>query len=219
MYRNQKALGIITTMTGWVFLKQDNGGQLLMTRMYACTSNQQFAEAGYTLLSSISLSIALYYFSSLAERTPEFRHYVGSPPQVAVIPGASPPTPLTHQHLQFQNSFPVAGQVPPPNYPGGVQWTSFILESGNPENQLGKKTWLGTFNPRVEKRSNKVIFKLWDSWRYRSEDRDNEVTVYKRLQPLWGLCIPTLLAFGPLDYFHSLVIDYMDVCSLHMNLN
>jgi hypothetical protein len=210
MYRNQKALSIITTMTGWVFLKQEGGGRLLMTRMYACVSDQRLAQAGYTLLSTLSIPAALYYFSSLAERTPDFRHYVGSPPQVATSHGV-PSVPLAPQQLPFQNSFPVDGQVLPPNYPDGIQWRSFILESGNPESQLGKKTWVGTFNPDVEKRSDKVIFKLWDAWRYPSRDRDNEVTIYKRLQPLWGVCIPNLLAFGRLDYLHCLVIDHMDV--------
>jgi hypothetical protein len=218
MYRNQKALGIITTVTGWVFLKQENGGRLLMTRMYACASDERLAQAGYTLMSTLSISMALYYFSSLAERTPDFHHYVGSPPQVAVVPGVSS-VPLTQQQLQFQNDFPVAGQIPPPNYPHGIRWRSFILESGNPEHQLGKKTWLGTLNPEVENCSDKVIFKLWDSWRNPSRDCDNEVAIYKRLQPLWGVCVPILLAFGRLDYFHCLIIDHMDVHSFHTKSN
>src|SRR5579859_8100110 len=40
MSRNRKALGIITTMTGWVFLKLELGGRLVMTSMLACSQTQ-----------------------------------------------------------------------------------------------------------------------------------------------------------------------------------
>lgn len=187
-----------------------------MTRMFACASGEQFAQAGYTLLSGVPISIALYYFSWLAERTPDFNQYVGNSPQEVYVSSASV-SPVTstfgQQQFQFQNSFPMAGQITSPTYPSSIQWRSFILEAGKPQNQLGNKTWVGTFNQRFENRNDKVIFKLWDSSRTSSRDRDNEVAVYKRLQPLWGVCVPKLVTFGRLAIFHCVVIDYIDTVS------
>ena len=59
-----------------------------------------------------------------------------------------------------------------------------------------------------------VIFKLWDSWKHPAKDHNNEVAVYKRLEPIWGVCVPTLLAFGAFTFCHSLVIDYIDNVTL-----
>jgi hypothetical protein len=229
MKLNQKAFGIITTMTGWVFLKREDGGRLLMTRMFACTSvppappQQGLLQPGYTHPAGFTIMTALYYFSSLAERTPDLPE-TGNPQaaasqassgtgntqqnaqQMQYYQAASPPA---RQHMSSAGQFGQQLQWSTP-----TQYSNIIFEPWKTGNQLGHKTWIGTLDGRPGQGGDKVVLKLWDSWRFGPEDRDNEVVVYHRLQSLWGLCVPTLRAFGPLGFSHSLVIDYIDnVCS------
>jgi hypothetical protein len=223
MRLNQKALGIITTMTGWVFLKREDGGRLLMTRVFACTSappappQQGLLQPGYTHPVGFTIMMALYYFSSLAERTPDLPE-TGNPQGAAVQASWGPGN---AQQMQYQTAYVAAGQQmsSAAQYGQQLQWSTptqysnIIFEPWKTDNQLGHKAWIGNLNGGSGQRGGKVVLKLWDSWRFGPDDRNNEVAVYKQLQSLWGVCVPSLQAFGPLEFCHSLVVDYIDKVS------
>jgi len=162
--------------------------------------------------------MALYYFSSLAERTPDLPE-TGNPQ--AAASQANWGAQQNAQQMQYQTTFTVGGQhmSSAAQYGQQLQWSTptqywnIVFEPWKTGTQLGHKTWIGNLDGRSGQGDGKVVLKLWDSWRSGPEDRDNEVAVYHRLQSLWGLCIPTLHAFGPLEFSHSLVIDYIDNAS------
>jgi hypothetical protein len=212
MVRNQKALGVITTMTGWVFLKRENGSRLLMTPLLGCGDFNTLVPRGYSRPGGYTISQALYFFSALAEATPDLPETIGSSgyPVQRIPEAMSSLAPSIPHGFEFNYAnFPPA-QGATGQYPAEFQWVSLVFEPWKTGNQLGHKTWLGNFDERSEKRTGKVVIKLWDSWKFNSKDRDNEVAVYKRLQSLWGICVPALHAVGPLGFSHSLVIDYID---------
>jgi hypothetical protein len=214
MARNNKVLGIITTMTGWVFLRRENGGRLLMTRMFGCNASDALRQREYILPNTFTISLALYYFSALAESTFDVQETTGDPPQLVYFPSASttsaaapfiqPPQPTQFQHEQL---FPADYQNPLPYPYVNFPHVAFLFEPWKSEHRLGRKTWVANIHSNF--REDRVIFKLWDSWKATSRDRDNEVAMYKHLKPLWGICVPSLLAFGPVDFCHGLVIDYI----------
>lgn len=183
-----------------------------MTRMFGCNASNALRQSGYTLSDTFTISLALYYFSALTETTLDVQETIGDPPQLVCFPSASttsaaapfiqPPRPTEFQHEQ---QFPADYQNPLP-YPNvNFPYVVFLFEPWKSEHQLGRKAWVA--NVHSNSRDDKVIFKLWDSWKVTSKDRDNEVATYKRLEPLWGVCVPSLLAFGPVDFCHALVID------------
>ena len=223
MVRNQKALGIITTMTGWVFLKRENGGRLFMTSCLGCGDFNDLVARGYTRPGGYTISQALYFFSALAESTPDLPETIGSSgyPVQRIPEAMASLAPSIPQGFEFNYANFPANQAATGQYPGEFQWVGLAFEPWKSGNQIGHKTWLGNFDERSQQRgSGKVVIKLWDSWRFHSKDRDNEVAVYHRLQSLWGLCVPTLRAFGPLGFSHCLVIDYIDnVCSAPSSSN
>jgi hypothetical protein len=206
MARNNKVFGIITTMTGWVFLRRENGGRLLMTRMFGCNASDALRQRGYILPDTFTISLALYYFSALAETTLDVQETIGDPPQLVYFPSASTtsaaaPFIQPPQPTQFQQEQP----LPDPYV--NFRHVAFLFEPWKSEHRLGRKTWVANVHSNF--RDDKVIFKLWDSRRVTSRDCDNEVATYKHLEPLWGVCVPSLLAFGPVDFCHGLVIDYI----------
>ena len=216
MVRNHKELGIITTFLGWVFLRRENGGRLFMTRMFACANLPRLRRIGYSL-PTFTISMALYFFSSIAEATPDLYETVGNPPQLAHFPMAGvttaaapwiqPPLPREFHH----ESLPEGYQYPLP-YPDVQNWGAFLMEPWGKADQLGPKTWVASLHAGGARK--RVVVKLWDSWRMDPANRDKEVEIYKRLESLWGVDVPSLFAFGAFCFSHALVVDYIDVLLL-----
>jgi hypothetical protein len=89
----------------------------------------------------------------------------------------------------------------------GIEYSSLQFEPWNQENCLGPKTWIA----RAPLDGNKVVLKLWDAWKFDKTPRDHEVAIYGRLQSLWGIYIPSLRVSTPVDYFHALILQYVNV--------
>jgi len=239
MVRNGKAYGVLTTMKGWSFLRHDNGGQLYIIPMFGDfqarqgISNGAFYE-GYYIPQGFSIMQALYYLSAIAEAAPNLPETpVGGRPGQMHIPFAensTTPAP-TIQQPPDNPGFGLPGVAPPQGGQGqqygnqGVQildgydqsecthyddtftYKDFQFEPWLPENNLGPKIWIAIALPTEVK----VVFKLWDAWKFDPEARNHEALVYLQLRPLWGICIPSLFVKSALEYFHALIFQYVRV--------
>ena len=170
-----------------------------MTRMYGCDSTDKggLKEQGYAQASpTFSIGQALYYFSHLAEETPDCPEHWLAGLQVTI--------------QKSGNGIPEEVSDPPAG-----PW--FWFEPWKYGTQLGPKNWIGT-TCNANGESKRVMFKLWDAWYHPKETpmnaselaRDNEVTMYKELHTLWGVCVPHLLAHGTVHFCHGLIIDFIE---------
>jgi hypothetical protein len=82
------------------------------------------------------------------------------------------------------------------------------------ENYLGPKNWIA----KVVSNESKVVLKLWDAWKLDASLRDHELSIYLQLKSLWGRVVPSVYLSTPLEYFHALILQYVDVSipSSHM---
>jgi len=235
MVRNGKTYGVLTTMRGWCFLHRQNGGHLVITPMYGDYGawpgiSPGAALEGYYVPQGFSIMQALYYISAIAETTPNLPETpIGGLPGQVTLPFAGNST----------TAAPTIQQPPPAANPGGAlalaqstqrhqvahgvqvlggydqsectQYNTafdikgFQFEPWIPENNLGPKTWIAVALPV----KSKVILKLWDAWKFDEEARNREASVYLKLRPLWGKCIPSLFVKSALEYFHALVLQYI----------
>jgi len=239
MVRNGKAYGVLTTMKGWSFLRRDNGGQLYITPMFGDfqarqgISNGAFYE-GYYTPQGFSIMQALYYLSAIAETAADLPETPigGRPGQVHIPYAGNSTTPApTIQQPPDNAGFGFPGLAPPQggqgqqygnqgvgilegydqseciHYDGAFTYKDFQFQPWLPENNLGPKTWIAIALPAEFK----VIFKLWDAWKFDQEARNREASVYLQLRPLWGKCIPSLFVKSALEYFHALIFQYIKV--------
>ena len=237
MVRNAKTHGILTTMKGWCFLWRQNGGRLYMTRMYGDfpivpnVSPGPLAE-GYCPTTNFSIMKALYFMSNLAQRTPDVPETPinGQPGEVylpfAILKGSAEAAPTIEQPQapvpmptgqggwqRFRRNvqgYHVVGDYESAvdffQYHEGVDYTSLLFEPWIKANYLGPKNWIAT----VLSDQSKVVLKLWDAWKFDVTDRDHEANIYKSLQSLWGKHIPFLRVSTPLEYFHALILQYVE---------
>lgn len=77
-------------------------------------------------------------------------------------------------------------------------------------NYLGPKTWIA----KVVSSQSKVVLKLWDAWRFDSAPRNQEASIYLHLRSLWGKVIPALGVSSPIEFFHGLILEYLDMSIL-----
>ena len=77
-------------------------------------------------------------------------------------------------------------------------------------NCLGVKTWIARSLPDNEK----IVLKLWDAWKYSPKDQEREASIYLKLRPLWGICVPALRVQSPLEFYYALIIEYIEVIPL-----
>jgi len=240
MVRNGKTYGVLTTMRGWCFLHRQNGGHLVITPMYGDYVawpgiSQGAAPEGYYVPQGFSIMQALYYISAVAEGTPDLPETpVGGLPGVVTLPFvqnstvAAPtiqqPPPAANPGAAFGALAPAQGgqghqanqtvqvlggydQSECTQYDTTFEIKGFQFEPWIPENNLGPKTWIAVALPA----KSKVILKLWDAWKFDEESRNREASVYLKLRPLWGKCIPSLFVKSALEYFHALVFQYIKV--------
>jgi len=238
MVRNACLYGIISTFKGWCFLQRYNGGILRMTPMYGDffallgISNGAAAE-GYHVPFNFSIMKALYYLSHLADATPK----VPETPLNGVAGQVELPMSSAQQNAPaariIQPYQPNQGQMAPVSQygqaPGGYQAGVHIIggyenavsiqyndgvtykflkfEPWLKANCLGVKTWIARTLPDNEK----IILKLWDAWKYSSEDQGCEASIYLKLRPLWGIYVPALRVQSPLEFYYALIIEYIEV--------
>src|SRR5579859_181735 len=241
MVRNGKAFGILTTMKGWCFLQRINGGGLYITPMYADFAPRPGVSAGavdegYHTPNNFTIMQALYYMSRLTEGTnnlPETpingvagqvylpRAPIGrsdaaptiQQPQPAIAPmpagqgggyGYGNVGQGGYQAVQVLGGYDQADYS---QYHDGVDYSSLQFEPWNSANCLGPKTWLA----KVLFDDSRVVLKLWDAWKFNKEVRDHEAGIYEHLRPLWGICIPSLRVSTPIEYFHALILQCINV--------
>jgi hypothetical protein len=238
MVRNGKVYGILTTMKGWCFLQRTNGGGLLITPMYGDFLERQNITVGaanegyYPTAPNFTIMQALYYMSRLAEVTPDLPETPlnGFPGQVRLPRAAAGSTNAapTIEQPQFApgpalqgaghgyygqggyQGFQVLGgydQVKVSQYDKKIDYSLLRFEPWNIKHSLGPKTWIA----RVLPHEITVVLKLWDAWKSGCEDRDKEVAIYEHLQSLWGISVPFLRVSTPIEYFHALILQYVEV--------
>jgi hypothetical protein len=219
MVRNSKIYGILTTLKGWCFAYRNNQGQLWATPMFEShplppntIPSDEYRQPNVTTM------MAIYYLSHLCYNvadTPEIAPpgRVGqvdipfaNPDQAVAAPGVGVRAPPGLRNIlpapPRQNP-----QHPQPNYPPNY---AVRFEPWVKENQLGGKTWVVDLYPP----QTKAVIKLWDG-EDNEYEKNNEVEAYRRLQPLWGSCVPTFFAVDIWEYSNSIVIDYIKVCLIH----
>lgn len=55
------------------------------------------------------------------------------------------------------------------------------------------------------------VGKFWDGYKNSNQGRDDEVSVYQKLRPLWGKTVPNFIATGEVDFFWTLFIERIEV--------
>ena len=241
MVRNGKALGILTTMKGWSFLQRVNGGRLYITPMYADFAPRPGVSAGavaegYSAPNNFTIMQALYYMSHLAEITDNLPEtpvngvagQIYLPParidRTDAAPKIQQPQPRLapmpagqgggygnrdlgqggHQVVHVLGGYDQADYF---QYHDGVDYSTLQFEPWISVNCLGPKTWLA----KVLSDDTTVVLKLWDAWKFNTEARDHEMAIYEHLRSLWGTCIPSLRVSTPIEYFHALILEYVNV--------
>jgi len=227
---NSCALGILTTTTGFVFLRHEDGGILYMSRMYG--SNSDLAGFQYVLpqsmapQSTFTISHMLYWFTAMTERTPPF------------------PETCLQQAIQVENarrlgSFHPTGTVyaatVPTNYivptgdetptPGPSGYTGWALEPATDvfldfkpwlrHNHRGGHAWSGLLLPR----KTPVIVKCWDAYKNSVDPCNTEADTYVTLRELWGICIPKFIAVGKVGFCHAIVLQDLEVTFLYISIH
>jgi hypothetical protein len=236
MVRNGKALGILTTVNGWCFLRREDGGVLHLTPMLADFApvegvTEGFAAEGYHPTPDYTIMKALYYFSHLAETTLDTPESTNGIPGVVTLPFSPESTVDVERvvdlvpddyHPGILLTRPVMRtSVEMVQYHEGVDYTHLLFEPWKAENRLGFKAWKAT----VMYDKSHVVIKFWDGWEQKKEqpfppeDRDEEATVHLHLRPLWGKYIPHLRAVTPLDYMHILIIEYIANVKILMHVS
>jgi len=237
MVHNRKTLSILTTLKGWCFFYRLNGGILTMTRMYGDFPaygdiTQGAAAEGYYATPNFTIMKALYYLSYLAAITNDTEEQpINGQPGRVVLPFASPDKADAAPRIQQP---PVLAPRPAGQQFGGqpgqvgyaytitggyetaddfrqfhkdVDYGVLQFEPWVKENYLGPKNWIAT----VVSNGKKVVLKLWDAWKFDASARDQEVSIYLQLKPLWGKVVPSLYVSTPIHFFHALILQYVDV--------
>ena len=185
---------------------------------------------GYHLPINFSIMKALYYISYLADAAPKAvetpLHGVAG--QVE-LPMSSPQTgqpaaeivqpyqpnqahvaPVAQAPGGYQAGVHIVGgyeKAVSLQYHEGVTYKSLKFEPWLKANCLGVKTWIARTLPDNEN----IILKLWDAWKCSSDVQEHEASIYLKLRPLWGKYVPALRVQSPLEFYHALIIQYIEV--------
>jgi len=244
LVRNEKTIGILTTMKGWCFLYRDTGGILYLTRMYGEFPawghvTHGAAAEGYYDTPNFTIMQALYYISYIATR-------INNAPETPLngrqgrvfLPDADPdkakaaPRILQPRMLAPMPQPQDAGQIPVHyahaySITGGyetaddfcqfdteVDYGVLQFEPWIKENNLGPKNWIAN----VVSIGRKVVLKLWDAWKFDASTRDLERDIYLQLNSLWGKIVPSLYVSTPIEFFHALILQYVEVRPVLLSL-
>ena len=216
MVRNSKTYGILTTLRGWCFAYRGNQGQLFLTPMFASSPGPPNVPPlpGYHQ-ATVTTMMAIYYLSHISYDTTDTYEII--PPGQAGeldIPWASSDTSVAAPTTGVR---PPAGPhpiqpTPSPQYGQQGQHFNYTIrfEPWVKANYLGGRTWIVDLFPT----QTKAVLKLWDG--DNESEKFNEARIYKRLEPLWGKCIPALVAVDIWEHSNSIVVEYIKV-SLHVS--
>jgi hypothetical protein len=232
---NGKTIGILSTMKGWCFLYRHSGGILYMTRMYGDFPadgdiTQGAAAEGYHNTLNFTIMKALYYISYLAARTNDTPEtpingqlgqvylpkasrvkadaapWIVQPRVIAAMPPVEGPLPVHYRYAySITEDYETASDFQ--QFDKEVDYSVLQFEPSLKENRLGPKNWIA----KVLSNDNKVVLKLWDGWKFDSSSRDLERDIYLHLKPLWGKVVPSLFVSTPIDFFHALILQFVDV--------
>ena len=93
----------------------------------------------------------------------------------------------------------------------GYYGYTFSLEPVEADLYLDFNPWLAetrcggrAFRASIIEGNQPIVIKCWDSYKHDSSRRDNEVSIYMRIQSLWNVCVPRLIGIGEIDFCHSL---------------
>lgn len=219
---NSFPLGILTTTTGFVFLKREDRGILYMSRMYG--SHRDLANFQYVMPQSLgppnnfTISHMLYWFTAMTERTP-------SVPEsrlqqaIQVMNGQRVSASLPPVTIQYAQPIPTNYVVPQAQGDAavgrsgptvGLQTADDMRLYFKPwvrENHCGGRAWKGQILP--EKVA--VIVKCWDSYRHNADSQMAEVDAYLKLQKLWGICVPKFIALGRVGFCYAIILERLEV--------
>ena len=218
---NSRAFGILTTTTGFAFLRRENGGVLYLSRLYG--SHRDLEDFQYEMPASMqnqstfTISHLLYWFTALTELTPplpetrleaaiqvEAGHRANQQlPTNTVVYGTPVPTNYSAPALP-----PTTGSAPYAS--DALQPPTNVLIEFKPwlrQNHRGGRAWSALLLP--EKMP--VVVKCWDAYKNNENARNTEVDIYIRLQELWGICIPRFIAFGRIAFCHAIIIEELKV--------
>lgn len=212
LVHNGHKFGVLTTVNGWVFLMRLNFGQLYVSRMISCDVRLP----NYTVLQ------ILYYITALMAQTPELEEtFVDGTPVSLYLADArvtipAPRVPGAVSPMHQTGDFYVSSQmqhldpIPPLRRYTLEPWIdppNVIFQPWKEGNSLGKKTFLLTLPS-----DKTIVAKMWDGHKESPEARDHEVSIYMRLSSLWHTVVPRLIGCSEIDFFHSLLIERLDVC-------
>ena len=79
------------------------------------------------------------------------------------------------------------------------------------QNHRGGRVW-STLLPE----NTPAIVNCWNAHKNNFNAQNTEVNTYLRLQELWGICIPTLIAVGRVAFCHAIIIEDLNVISSNM---
>jgi len=221
---NSTQLGILTTTTGFAFLRRADGGILYLSRLYG--SHGSLAPFQYELPSSMSphssftISHMLYWFTAMTQQMPPL-------PETRMA--AAIQIQAAHRAFQQLSTSTVYATPVPTNYSlpplppttstgsghYNLQSTTNLFLEFKPwlrENHCGGRAWSALLLPE----KTPVVVKCWDAYRNTHNAQKSEVDTYLRLQELWGVCIPTFIAVGRVAFCHAIIIDHLKVNSSSM---
>jgi len=223
---NSTQLGILTTTTGFAFLRREDGGILYLSRLYG--SHRSLGPFQYELPSSMAhqstftISHLLYWFTAMTELTPPL-------PETRMA--AAIQLQAAHRAFQQLPTIPVYATTVPSNYslpplppttnagsgPYTLQSTTNLFLEFKPwlhQNHRGGRAWSALLLP--EKMP--VVVKCWDAYKNNDNAQNSEVDTYLKLQELWGICIPTFIAVGRVAFCHAIIIEDLKVNASTMSL-
>ena len=166
--------------------------------------------------STFTLSHLLYWFTALAELTPqlpETRLAAAIQVQVGHRTSQQLPTHTVVYATPVPTNYPVPAPPPPTTAPyasQALQPSSYVLMEFKPwvrQNHRGGRAWSALLLPQ----NIPVVVKCWDAYKNNENARNNEVDIYLRLQELWGICIPRFITFGRVAFCHAIIIEDLEV--------
>jgi len=217
---NSTQLGILTTTTGFAFLRRADGGILYLSRLYG--SHGSLAPFQYELPSSMAphstftVSHMLYWFTAMTEQMP---------PLSETRMAAAIQVQAAYRTLQHLSTSTVYATTVPPNYslpplpptaagsqsgPYSLQSTTNLFLEFKPwlrQNHRGGRAWSALLLPE----KTPVVVKCWDGYKNNDNAQNSEVDNYLKLQDLWGICIPTFIAVGKVAFCHAIIIEDLKV--------
>jgi len=194
-------------------------------------SNDSLATGGYVLPSTLSqhyqftIQHVLYWFTHLTETTERVvERDLAQVIQVMDRYQTKPvrPTPPNITNQPYVSPYPQVSYTGAGGYGAGghAQYhgdSTFSLEPVD-ELLLDFKPWLAesrcggrAFRATLIEGDQQIVVKSWDSYKHNPSQRDNEVSMYMRIQSLWNVCVPRLIGKGEIDFCHSLFLEFIKV--------